>query len=298
VALIDNRPIDARAFRAMLQEAAGALVFEEMVLDHELDAALREAGVSVTASMVEQERRRMAEALVGVTGVAESESERLIERVRATRGLGPERFARLLSRNAGLRALAQRSDGAALSSVTREQLEQAYAIRYGERVRSRLILVGSEADAARVLRRVRPGEGQPGESFADVAVAESIDPTASRGGLLDPISPEDPSYPVAFRRALSSLAPNAISDAIPVTWPSAPGRPPSQGVAVVQVVERLPGTGPGLSAVASRLESEIRMVRERAAMDRIARELTAQGLRRATVLDESLEWSRTASTTE
>ncbi|MBX3387343.1 MAG: peptidylprolyl isomerase [Phycisphaeraceae bacterium] len=292
--------MDARAYHAMLAEAAGAVVLEEMVLDHELGQALREAGLSVSRGMIEQERRQMAEALSGVTGVPRSEMDGVIERVRASRGLGPVRFERLLERNAGLRALARSTDGRLISEVTGEQLEQAYAIRYGERVRARLILVRTEADAARALQRVRPAVATVApEPFADVAMDVSIDPTASRGGLLDPVSPQDPSYPVSFRRAIAELDIGQVSTPFTVSWPGGAGRAPQQGLAIVQVVERIGSAGsPGLSGVRADLEREIRLVRERAAMDRIARELTTQGLRRTTVFDDALEWSRSTRLAE
>lgn len=279
----------------MLAEAAGGLVLSEMVLDRALTDACAEAGISIRPDMVSQERRLLAETLAGVAGVNDDETEVLIERVRASRGLGPVRFSALLERNAGLRALARHADGETLSRVSDDELQQAYAIKHGERFRSRLILVPDAASAAAVLRRVRPEDGGAPEEFALVAAQTSLDPTASRGGLLDPISPEDPSYPLAFRRALTSLSPGQVSDPISVTWPDRATNGTTQGLAIVQAVERVSYAAPSLDTVRDSLTREIRLVRERAAMDRIARELTAQGMRETTVLDDALEWSRAAT---
>ena len=53
-ALIDNGPMDARAYHAMLAEAVSAVVLEEMVLDHELGSE-RRGGVVGESGMIEQE---------------------------------------------------------------------------------------------------------------------------------------------------------------------------------------------------------------------------------------------------
>ena len=143
-----------------------------------------------------------------------------------------------------------------------------------------MILVRGEAQAKSAVERL-----DAGEPFAEVAMALSADPSRLRGGLLDPISTSDPAYPVAFRRALDQTPAGRHSRAVMVPWDNAPG------YVVVRVEERLPGDDVDRVAVAPRIEREVRMVRERAAMDRLARDLIESGAARLSVLDASLEWS-------
>lgn len=311
-AMIAGRSLADAEYHAMLAEGSGGAVLEELVLESALRRAMGEAGLSLTDEMVAREREQLARTLTSAAGTQQADSEVLVEQVRRNRGLGPVRFKKLLERNAMLRALVRMpspAGGAATPltpQVTDEDVKQAYAIRYGPRVRARLILVRSLDAAVAALARVRPpapadADGvQPAartpsaEPFGDVAAQVSVDPTSLRGGLIDPISPADPSYPVAVRRAIESLPAGQVTDPIAVSWPSTDGRAPEQGYALFRVEEQLGARGPAIDSVSDELRAEVRMVRERAAMDRLAKSLVEQADRSTTVFDPSLDWSWSA----
>jgi len=179
-----------------------------------------------------------------------------------------------------LRAIVRKAAGPAGVVVSPEDVDQAFALRHGTRIRARLILVRTQEEIADVSRRLAAGE-----SFSDVAARLSADPSRLRGGLLDPISPADPSYPVAFRRAIEDTEPSAVSSPVMVTWDNLPG------FAIVRIEERLPPSGTDAASVSKELEEEIRAVRERALMDRVARSLIETEAARLSVLDDALEWS-------
>ncbi len=279
-AVLDGQGIGWPEIAPLLAEAAGAVVIEEVLLSRALERACREHGVTVSDAEIRSERELLVTSLARAAQVPVSEGERLVRDVRVSRGLGERRFAGLLQRNAMLRALARKSAGPTGVVVPQEDVEQAYQLRYGSRVRARLILVRAQDRAAEAARRLAAGE-----AFADVAAVFSADPSRMRGGMLDPISPADPSYPVAFRRALEETESGKVSAPIMVTWDAQPG------FAIIRVEERLAASGVDLASVSRELEDEIRSVRERAIMDRLARSLIDAGSAQLSVLDEALEWS-------
>lgn len=304
----------------MLSEAAGGVVVEELVLERALEVAMQGEGLNLSPAMIDAERALLAESLASAAGVTPSEGERLIEQVRRNRGLGPVRFEKLLRRNAMLRVLvragvdsrgAGAGGGSGIANITEEDITRAYAIKHGPRVQARLILVRSMDLAVRTLERVRPRAagaegvaGAGGEPFGEVASEVSIDPSSQAGGRLALVSIADPTYPEAVRRAFETLQPGEISDVLAVTWGGRSGGAaggasesnPEQGFAIVMVEKRVENTSaPSLSGARDALTREIRTVRERAAMDRLARDLAAAGARSTTVFDRSLDWSWSGS---
>lgn len=279
-AVLDGQGIGWPEVAPLLAEAAGSGILEEIILERGLEQACREQSVVIGQAEMQAEQDLLVTSLARAAQVPSSEGERLVGEVRATRGLGERRFAGLIKRNAMLRALVRKAAGAAGIVVAKEDVDQAYELRYGDKVRARLILVRTQDRAAEAGKRIAAGE-----AFGDVAMQLSADPSRLRGGMLDPISPSDPSYPVALRRALADTAVGAVSSPVMVMWDAQPG------FAILRVEERIAGSGPAREGVASELEAEVRAVRERAAMDRLARSIIDEQAAKLSVLDAGLEWS-------
>ena len=129
---------------------------------------------------------------------------RLLDTLRQRQGLGQVRFENLLRRNAALRAMVRDR-----VSISEAEILQLHEIVHGAKRQARLIVVPTLTDARRILARL---EG--GEAFMDVAVAVSTDSSAPRGGLLEPISIADPSYPESLRAALWKLEHGDVSSPI------------------------------------------------------------------------------------
>ncbi len=248
IAVVGDRIVGWGDLGPMLAEAAGGQVLEEYALGIVLREECARKGIKIGDAEVRAERDLLGEMLAQVARVPADETEGLIGNIRKSRGLGEVRFRALLERNAALRAMVRRGIGVDPVMVTPEDIETAYELKYGPRVRARMILVRSADAAAKAKAAMGPG----GKSFADVASEVSIDPSSSRGGLLDPLSLSDADYPVAVRRALGSMKPGDVSEPIAVTWGD------QTGCVVVQLVENLaaPANAPAKEAASKQLERE------------------------------------------
>ena len=200
VAYVGALPVRTDELQVPLIEAAGGQVMAELVLDRQLDRRLHERGLRVTDELVEAERRRMLTAL----DPDPDQATRLLAELRLRRGWGPVRFGRLLARNAALRLLVQ--DEIEISDAA---VAQAYDVEYGDRYVLRLIVVDRFAEAAEITRALRAGD-----PFIALAIERSTDVSRQRGGMLDPISPADPTYPESIRAAMTQLRPGQFSSPI------------------------------------------------------------------------------------
>jgi parvulin-like peptidyl-prolyl isomerase len=274
---VNGEAISWEALRPAMVEAAGAVALEEAALDTILEGELAARGVRWSDLDTEAERAilvaQLAEASPSRSAVrgesAADRGERLLAQLRAARGLGNARFEGALRRNAALRLLVDDQ-----VVVNESVLRQAYDLRYGERIAARIIVVDSIDDATQVSDRL-----DAGEPFAEVAARFSTDESASRGGLLDPVSASDPSYPQALRDALRQLDPGQHSTPLAL----------DNGIAIV-LRERSPApTAPPVDFEAARpdLMREARRRQERILMGELARELLENA--RVTIFDASLD---------
>ncbi len=289
VAIVGERTIGWNELAPLLAEAAGAQVLEEFALGQVLKEECAKKSIKVGLAEIGAERELLAQMLAKAARTPASEGEGLLKNVRRTRGLGEQRFKGLLERNAALRAMVRAGIGDAPVTITPEDIDTAYDLKYGPRLRARLILVSTEAAAKQAAAKLKAGA-----SFGEVAGELSLDPSSARGGVLDPFSPSDSSYPVAMRKTLLAMQPGTVSDPLGITWGGngAPSDGTEQpGFAIVKLDENLPAApgAPTKDASAKDLELEVRTVRERAAMDRLAKKL----LRTTGVsaMDPSLNWS-------
>jgi hypothetical protein len=280
VAIVGEKVIGWSELTPLLAEAAGGQVLEEYALGETLKQECSKRGITIGEPEIRAERRLLGEMLARAARLPADEGEGLINNIRRTRGLGELRFKGLLERNAALRAMVRAGIGDAPVAITPEDIDTAYELKHGPRLRARLILVRSDKDAQQVKVRLNAGI-----SFADIAVEMSVDPSSIRGGLLDSFSPSDSTYPVAVRKALLDSKPGQISDPIAVSWED------QTGFAIVKLEENLPAPAeaPTKEAAAKNLEQEVRTVRERAQMDKLARKLMRTA--GVTVMDSSLGWS-------
>jgi parvulin-like peptidyl-prolyl isomerase len=264
-ALVEGRIVDWGELQPLLNEAAGADVLAEVILDRMLEAELDDAGILITDQDVDAERALFYSTLSDDPDVA----ARLARQVRARQGLGPLRMDELLKRNAALRALVRDQ-----VEINDEAVRRMYEIIHGAKRQARLIVVPTLNDAQAAINRVAAGE-----LFADVAVEVSTDTSAARGGLLEPISRADASYPQAMREALWALVPGELSRPVFL----------SDRYAVLSLVRVVDGDGADFSAVRPDLERLARLNQERILMDDLTRRLLTEA--NVTIIDNEVKWS-------
>ncbi len=265
-AIVEGRIVDWGEMRPLLNEAAGADVLREVVLDRMLPPALDDAGIVLDDQDLERERALFYRTLGEDPDVA----ARLARQVKARQGIGRQRFERLLRRNAGLRALVRDQ-----VDVTEASVSVSFDTSYGPNRQARLIVVASLAEARNAIDRV-----EAGEPFSEVAVEVSTDSSAARGGLLQPVSRLDPSYPEAMRQTLWALEePGRVSAPILL----------DDSYAVLMFVRPVDAESVTIEEVRAELERTVRLNQERVLMDQLARRLYAAAT--VTVIDDALKES-------
>ncbi len=266
-AFLGATPLQWNDLAAPLAEAAGRAVVEELAITHAARGEAAARGVTISDTDLARERDLLLTSLT--PSASSAQRARLADRVRRERGLGPTRFALLVERNALLRAMVRDQ-----IEVTPADMEIARDATAGERRLARVITVPDRDQAARLRDQVIQAEDRRA-TFIELAVAHSTDPTATRGGLTEPIGLADPAYPERVRRALTDLRVGEVSPVIAV----------ERGFVVLMGE----GDAPPVASDGRPLEESVRLAKERIAMDRLAARLLQNADVR--ILDPSLRWS-------
>lgn len=264
MAYIGGEPVRTADLLVPLIEATGGEILSELVLDEMLRRRLDTAGLTLTTAALDAERAILMETL----SADEDQAARLLAELRQRRGWGTVRFDALLRRNAGLRALV--ADRVTLNEAA---VQQAYRLQHGPSSRVRLIVAESLRDARRLRRRVV----EDAEPFGEVAALASTDVSAAQGGLLSPIRPEDTSYPAAMRQAIELLDVGQVSQPVAIDG----------GFALIQLEEKIAGSGVEFDDVKESLKQSVRGRAERVLMQQLARELVSAA--ELIVLDPTLK---------
>ncbi|MFK7960272.1 MAG: peptidylprolyl isomerase [Phycisphaerales bacterium] len=273
-AFINGRSVPWGRLRDELTEAAGGEILRDLVLEQQLERALSESAVQLRPADIEREQTVLLETLDADPDVA----ARLLAELRDRRRLGETRFRGLLRRNAALRALV--SDQVRVTEADRQVMRDTL---YGPRRRVRLMTLPRVVDAERAYVQVTsPG----GPTFAELTSRVSTDVSASRGGLLEPMARLDPTWPAGLREAAFALSADGAISA-PVLLEGT--------IALLQLVEVIPGRPDASSADAGRIDRLARLSRERVLMDRLARELVVGSA--VSIVDPALRsaWERERS---
>ena len=189
VALVGSQSITIEDLLPSFIEIAGNEVIEEYVLSIALERELSALAMEVSSSDIN------AEELL-IRSVYADRSTNSVEKILQQRGYGPVRKQKLLWRNAALRKLV-----ASDVHVTEASIRRMYEIIHGDAYPSRIIVTTTHKEASEIFNKL-----QAGDSFIDLATNFSIDPSASRGGLVEPIPIADPVWPEPVRAALPATA--------------------------------------------------------------------------------------------
>jgi parvulin-like peptidyl-prolyl isomerase len=179
-----------------------------------------------------------------------------MEKILLQRGYGPVRKQNLLWRNAALRKLV-----ASDVSVTEASIRRMYEIIHGVSYPARIIVTTTHEEANEVFNQL-----QEGVSFSDLATRFSIDPSASRGGLVEPIPVADPLWPEPLRAALPTTTIGEYTNPIFIgdRW-------------ILALVTGASNTSDiPLVEVKTQMENLARLAQERFLMEELASKLQAQ----------------------
>ena len=167
-------------------------------------------------------------------------------------------------------------------TVSDDAVQRMYDRIYGPDYPARLIVTPTAIEASEAIQRIKSGE-----PFGVVAAEMSTDPSADRGGIIDPINTADPTWPQAIRATVEALMATGkvgqvggVSDPILL----------DSGYAVLWL-ERTPARKQArrVASVRPEMERLVRVEQERLDMQREARALGGADV---TVLDPSLDWAR------
>ena len=244
-----GRPLGRELLEGTLMESAGPRALREVLVDAALQERLTELSLSVTDEDMLAERRVLLKAL----DEDENRALKLLETIRRREGLGPLRFSALLRRNAGLRKLVEND-----VRPNEDAIRAAWDVRHGPRRTARVFVAPTLNACSEVIRQVSAGE-----DFGALAAKRSTDASASAGGLIEPITRLDPSWPTSFRETLWTT---------PLLVVSAPVLVDANYV-VILPLEETPGDGIPLDRVREECERRIRLAQERLLMDSLARDL-------------------------
>jgi parvulin-like peptidyl-prolyl isomerase len=267
-ALVNGSPLYWDDLRPVLAEMAGSEALQEVILDRKVSEAIASRGAAITEESIAFERKLLLESLSDDPNHA----IRLLDELRDRQNLGKHRFDALLKRNASLRLLVKDN-----VKVTDEAVRNMHELMHGPKRQARIMVLPDLEAAQAAINLVNSGV-----SFADVAVEVSIDSSAARGGLLEPISRVDPTYPESIRQTLWSLNPGEVSG--PVLM--------DDRFAVLMLLKRVGGDSIRLEDARPALERMVRIQQERLLMDQLARRLVLDT--QVTVFDDALQesWSR------
>lgn len=267
-ALVDGASVFWTQIRPTLNELAGAEALQELILDRKIEGALAAAKITIIPDDAAGERKLLLESLNDDPNVA----IRLLDELRDRQKLGKVRFDALMRRNAALRALVKND-----VKITDQAVRTMHELMHGAKRQARLMTFPDLKTAEAAINLINTGV-----NFADVAVEMSTDSSASRGGLLEPISQADPAYPESLRQTLWTLNPGQVSGPVLL----------DHGYAVIMLVKRVSGDSVTLEDARPSLERLVRLQQERLLMDQMARKLLANIT--VTVFDDSLNesWGR------
>ena len=268
-ALWDGSAVTWEELRPLLAERAGASVLEELFLERQLDQMLKARKLNVTAELLQTEERELVASLSDDPARAIV----LLSELRAAQGLGEKRWKSLLKRNSAMRLLVQND-----VKVTPDAVEALMDAAHGPKRQCRVMALPNLKMCAEARARL-----DAGEPFGEVAADLSTDRSASRGGLVLPVSRLDPTWPSSFRQTLWSLQKDGVSAPVLI----------DNGYVFIRFENEIPGdatTSPETRAVAERA---VRRGQERIYMENLAKQLR-QAQRNVTIFDDSLldGWTR------
>jgi len=212
IAIVNGQPISRQRLVAVLMEAHGLQVMQQLIVLELAKEETRRLKLKVTDEDVEREFQNALQRIAPESDaqgqlLSAAERQKALEMLLSQKGLTMTEFRLGMERNAHLRKVVE-----GRLTVTETTLREEFARLYGERVEVRHIQVADISGLHEALNQL-----DSGKDFAAVAQTVSQNPeTAPRGGLLEPFAFNDDSLAPVLREAAFALAPGEVSKPIRV----------------------------------------------------------------------------------
>lgn len=220
----------------------------------------RRRGVTVGDAEIEAERRRTLQQAFAdqpTEDLTEAEYDQLLEQLLTQQQLSQAEFDVIVGTNAHLRAVAE---PAVRERLTDEVLRDAFAARYGEQAKVRVIAMTELADIQQVKQRL-----DAGEDFETIAREVNVDSQLKQaGGELVPFT-RKADYPQAFLDATFGLKPGETSEIIQA----------GEGLYLVKLEELIPPTAVEFEDVKEALADQIAAEQAQRLIPELRRTLSA-----------------------
>lgn len=243
IALVNGEAIPRQELINLLIETRGLQYLQQLILAHLAEQEARKLGVKVSDADIEREYAINLEA-DRFNGKDKSiltpeRKEQLIADWLRSRDVTRAELDIAMHRQAYLRKITQQR-----VSISEDMLRQEYKIKSGEKAEVRHL----QLSAPRSWPNIKPRLDR-GEDFETIVREYSINAvTKETGGLMPPISREDPSIPSVFSEIAFSLKPGEVSAMFE-----------AEGSYHVLKLERiLPGSGGAYESMKPELEKVVR----------------------------------------
>ncbi len=206
LARINGQRLSARSFTKTLTELYGMGLFNEWVQVTLLRQACAREGVHVGKSVVDAQEEKILQQF-SAEHVPQGQRHAALARVLAARGTTVAQFRLELWRSAYIKALAKGH-----IHVTKKQIQEAYNVNFGPKVKAVDIVVGSLSDAVTVRHLIMKDHKNPEQ----VARAMSLNQQTAQNGGVVLIPLDNPTLPEVLLHTAARLTPGVLSPSIPI----------------------------------------------------------------------------------
>jgi parvulin-like peptidyl-prolyl isomerase len=204
MAIVNGEVLYLKPLTDALITENGYKLAQQMIADRLVRQKAQEMGIQVTPEEIEEERDiQLAKMMPQIQDPAQRRQmqPQLIQNLGVTRQV----WEMVLHRNALLGKIAAKD-----LEISEEMLRKEFARQYQQKVRVRHMQLPSLPAAQHMLQRL-----ERGEEFAALVRQNSMGPTASAGGLLEPFGARDDTVPEQLRKSAMRLTqPGDISEVI------------------------------------------------------------------------------------
>ena len=194
MALVRGQAIPMSSLNEQLVQIYGLQASQQLIASELVRQEAQRQNITVTVAEENAENGRTLSRMFGQIDDA-NQRDQLLAQMLVRRDLSRQQWQWVMRRNALLRKIIEPT-----IEVTDEQIADEFALQFGRKVKVRHIQIASLVDAQDIIRRLKNGE-----DFIKLAMAESLNPTASDGGLLPEIGRKTTSVPPAIRNAALAM---------------------------------------------------------------------------------------------